>query len=420
MALFWFAACENLMDEIPLVAPPMPSDPPEGVEETAALLSRLPIGTEQMQEVFDAVQSSCDNGFDEEYLLADLLAEPGSGVGERQLNATKAGPGTEGGGTGARKYSRPLRDLLRSAMLAEEETKASDKSDGAAEVEERISRLCGSGVQIYWPYSENWDGQSLPVITYDPGAELKSNRGWRLTADGGAMEEVQVDEEMARSGCVWVVNSNEDSGLTPLAYLRKTDPTWGLPDHGTVVVGPQGVTGTSPESIRQRASGKSTGSKTLLLKKFTAKRNFDNWFCGGSEFFIKIGKVEDFKGTTEADLQRYKPSITDFMVAVKRKDIGKELDFNALLVSEWTDQLSMCAFLITEDDGGTIGKWDCNAVVKINSKSYGLEISIPVNSKDDIVWRGQLSGKYINATSNLTGHFGDVDLVFEVLDYSDF
>ena len=44
-------------------------------------------------------------------------------------------------------------------------------------------------------------------------------------------------------------------------------------------------------------------------------------------------------------------------------------------------------------------------------------MSIPINSKDDIVWRGQLSGKYINATSNLTGHFGDVDLVFEVVEY---
>lgn len=424
MALFWLAACENLMDEIPLVAPPTPPDPPAGVEETAVLLSGLPIGAEQMQEVYDAVSSSSDNGFDEEYLLSDLFAEPGSGVGERQLNESKAGGGTEAGTDREGKYSRPLRDLLRSAMMAEEEklarTKGTTADEAVRAVEERIGRLCESGVQIYWPYSENWDGKSLPVITYDPGAGLSSNRGWRLVADGSLAEEVQVDEEMARSGCVWVVNGNEDSGLTPLAYLRKTDPTWGLPDHGTVVVGPQGVTGTSPESIRQRASGKSTGSKTLLLKKFTAKRNFDTWFCGGSEFFIKIGKVEDFKGTTEADLQRYKPSITDFMVAVKRKDIGKELDFNALLVSEWTDQLSMCAFLITEDDGGTIGKWDCNAVVKINSKSYGLEISIPVNSKDDIVWRGQLSGKYINATSNLTGHFGDVDLVFEVLDYSDF
>ena len=309
------------------------------------------------------------------------------------------------------------------------------QEDVSNAVEERIQLLCDSGVQIYWPYSENWDGESLPIITFDPGDGFDSNVGWRLAPDGSLAEEVTVDEMMARNGCVWVVNSNEDSGLLPLSYLRKTDPTWGLPDHGTIVVGsPAGTKASMDASEGTKASPNSpegakasmataggtkasTKSKTLLLKKFTAKRNFDNWFSGGSEFFIKIGKVEDFKATTEAEMQLYKPSITDFMVAVKRKDIGKELDFNALLVSEWTDQLSMCAFLITEDDGGTITKWDCNAVVKINSKSFGFEISIPINSKDDIVWRGQLSGKYINATANLTGHFGDVDLVFEVVEY---
>jgi hypothetical protein len=157
--------------------------------------------------------------------------------------------------------------------------------------------------------------------------------------------------------------------------------------------------------------------KMLQLKKFKAKRNFDSWFCGGAEFFIKIGAVESFTATVEEDLQRYKPSITDFMVSVKRKDVGKELDFDAVLVSDWTEQLSMCAFLITEDDGGKLNSWNCSAVVKINSKSYGFEMSIPINSRDDIVWRGQLSGKYLNANINTVGHFGDVDLVFDVLEY---
>lgn len=438
----WFSlnACENLMDEIPLV-PGTETEAgaaPVALSETARLLSRLPIGSEQMGEVYDAVTASTDNGFDEEYLLSDLFATPGSGVGERKLaeEAKSRREGSREAGHG-KEYANPLRELIRSALRTEEAVKAravrsqSGKAEGNGTtegedetngdegenleetVEERIRQLCESGVQIYWPYSENWDGKSLPVITYDPGNGRATNTGWRVGPDGTAAEEIQVDEELAQSGCVWVVNSNEDAALTPLSYLRKSDPSWGLPDHGTIIIDTQ----ENAFSGRTEGTKAKAGSKTLLLKKFTAKRNFDNWFCGGSEFFIKIGKVEDFKAKTEAEMMLYKPSITDFMVAVKRKDIGKELDFNALLVSEWTDQLSMCAFLITEDDGGTISKWDCNAVVKINSKSFGLEISIPVNSKDDIVWRGQLSGKYINATANLTGHFGDVDLVFEVLEY---
>ncbi len=437
--LLCMTACENVMKDIPYGATPETEmhSTPITLSETARLLSQLPIGTGQMSEVRDAVTASIGNGFDEEYMLSDLFAAPGSGVGDRQLaeetkgrfgGLSKSGRGTKADGT--KEYAQPLRDLIRGALMKEQEekvrarcgTKGEDgevsvevQEDVSNAVEERIQLLCDSGVQIYWPYSENWDGESLPVITFDPGYGFDSNTGWRLAPDGSLAEEITVDETMAQNGCVWVVNSNEDSGLLPLSYLRKTDPTWGLPDHGTIVVGaPAGTKASMDASEETKATKK---SKTLLLKKFTAKRHFDNWFSGGSEFFVKIGKVEDFKATTEAEMQLYKPSITDFMVAVKRKDIGKELDFNALLVSEWTDQLSMCAFLITEDDGGTITKWDCNAVVKINSKSFGFEISIPINSKDDIVWRGQLSGKYINATANLTGHFGDVNLVFEVVEY---
>jgi hypothetical protein len=302
------------------------------------------------------------------------------------------------------------------------------------QVEEYIQYLSESNIQIYWPYSENWDGETLPIITYDPGTNTSSNQGWRLKKSGTGeivCEEVIVDENMAQEGCVWVINSNEDSQLTPLAYIRKTDPDWGTGNHGKIETKASGARLKAGGGARPTSAAAGNGSgearptsavagntgKMLQLKKFKAKRNFDSWFCGGAEFFIKIGAVESFTATVEEDLQRYKPSITDFMVSVKRKDVGKELDFDAVLVSDWTEQLSMCAFLITEDDGGKLNSWNCSAVVKINSKSYGFEMSIPINSRDDIVWRGQLSGKYLNANINTVGHFGDVDLVFDVLEY---
>ena len=46
-----------------------------------------------------------------------------------------------------------------------------------------------------------------------------------------------------------------------------------------------------------------------------------------------------------------------------------------------------------------------------------MELELPINTRDDIVWRGQLSSKYILANSNVTGHFGDVDLTFEIVEY---
>ena len=116
-------------------------------------------------------------------------------------------------------------------------------------------------------------------------------------------------------------------------------------------------------------------------------------------------------------MRLYSPSVTDFLVVVKRSQLGEPVSFNAVLVSEWTDQMTHCAFMITEDDGGTVTEWSTKAKVYVAGKSYGIEISIPFNSRDDIVWRGQLAGRWLEENSDLVGHFGDVDLTFEVVEY---
>lgn len=127
--------------------------------------------------------------------------------------------------------------------------------------------------------------------------------------------------------------------------------------------------------------------------------------------------MEDFTASTEAELRLYTPVITDFLVVVKRDQKGIPVPFNAILISDWSEQMTDCAFMITEDDGGTLTTWECKALVRVASKSYGIEIELPFNSRDDIVWRGQLSRKWFEENSNVTGHFGNVDLTFEVLEY---
>ncbi|MBO6045256.1 MAG: hypothetical protein J6P69_05340, partial [Bacteroidales bacterium] len=102
-------------------------------------------------------------------------------------------------------------------------------------------------------------------------------------------------------------------------------------------------------------------------------------------------------------------------VVVKRSQIGQRIPFDAILVSDWTEQLTSLAFMITEDDGGTMTSWKCNAKVMIKSKSYGFDIEIPFNSRDDIVWRGQLSRSYFEKNNNVEGHFGDVYLTFGII-----
>jgi hypothetical protein len=102
---------------------------------------------------------------------------------------------------------------------------------------------------------------------------------------------------------------------------------------------------------------------------------------------------------------------------VKRKYVGQPQPFNAVLVPEWNPQMTHCAFMITEDDGGTRTEWKCTALVRIASKSYGVEMNLPFNTRDDIVWRGHLTNRWIEANDNITSNFGDVSLTFELMEY---
>jgi hypothetical protein len=319
-----------------------------------------------------------------------LFESPGKGVGDIPTRSGEI-------------YDEPLRDLIESYVRAGIQTRSGGKVYSA---DSFLSALISSDIQIYWPYSEKWDGRTLPIITFDPEDDSEVNIGYRLFINDDGLrcvEGVEVDEEMARRYPVWVVNRNSDAEFTTLEMLRREDPEWGE-GGGTIIVKPGTKMGKAP-------------LRTLVLKEFKMNRQFDSWFCGAAEAFVKTGSINDFTASTEAELRLFNPMVTDFMIVVKRSQVGQAIPFNAVLVSDWNPQMTHCALMITEDDGGTRTDWKCTALVRIASKSYGVEINLPFNSRDDIVWRGHLTNRWLEANSNIVGHFGDADLTFEVVEY---
>ena len=382
-------SCEIVDDD-----PHMRVDEEHYVElsEVAQVFAGIPIQQCHLQEVHDAVSSSSGNGYDEEYTMARLFSDPGSGVGEEaQTRADE-------------RYDQPLRALLQEHLLA---TKS---SASIPDPQRWLDELESSDIQIYWPYSDSWDGAAFPVITFDPEDDSDVNVGYCLHVgeDGSrVVKEVIVDEKMAMEMPVWVINRNCDAGYKTLEMLRKEDPDWGN-GGGNIIVRPMAASSKAASSKKKRS---------LILKDFKMNRNYDCWFAGASEFFVKIGSVEDFTATTEAELKLYTPKITDFLIVVKRGQEGENLPFNAVLITDWDEDLTHCAFMIIEDDGGTWTEWKCTAFVRVASKSYGVELSIPIKSWDDIVWRGRLAWDWIEANDNEVSHFGDVDLTFEIEEY---
>ena len=375
IAAFLLLSCSSKND-VPFRA----SEQSSSRRDLALILASLPIGAEQMDEVYDAVSSSISNGYDEEYMMCDLLTLPGAGVGD---NATKAA-------AKAASYRNPIRNLIEDYLACKAGTKA-----GAADVQAYLDGLRDSGMQIYWPYAEEWDGKTLPLITFDPGLDADANYGYVIDGDNGAYmvtDSVLVDERTAKTRPVWVINNNDDSGYVPLSSYFKSKALL--------------------DDLDDEDDDSGARKYNLYIKDFTMLRNYDTWFAGGSEFWVKVGAVNAFYAGTEDELHNYTPSVTDFIVVVKRSEIGVKKTFNALMVTDFSDQLDKLAFLITEDDGGTITTWKCSTTVKIKSKTWGFDLEIPLHQYDDIVWRGQLGSSYFTKGKEIEGRFGDVMLTF--------
>lgn len=353
-------SCEKAREVLPEpLSPQEELCSPMGV---ARMLASLPIGQAQLEEVHQAVNASSGNGYDEEYMLRDLLSCPGAGVGD--------GPETRA--ASAERFSSPLKDLISDYLASYSATKG-----GTADVQAYLDELSASGIQIYWPYSEEWDGVQMPLITYNPGNGAESNFDMEAS--------VLIDENLASKRPVWVINSNDDCAFTPMEFFR---------------------------SVESKAQSEQTACSNLLMKSFTMLRNYDSWFAGASEFFIRCGSLRAAAEISADSPQAYIPEITDLMVVVRRRDVGKEIPFNALLLSGIDEQLRQIALQVTESDGGSRSSWKCQAKVMIKSKSYGIDVELPFYSQDDIVWRGPIDLNYIRALGSDKGRFGDVEIRF--------
>lgn len=370
----------------------------------ARLLAEIPFTAAQLNEVYEAVTASSLNGYDEEYTFELMAMSPGSGVGDDRLSALNDGTASAQGTAGTRSAGN---------AGSNEGTAAARASDYAAggglwnSLEEKLSQsgiatrsgsfadeLADCGLQIYWPYSENWDGKTTPVITFNPGYETLSSTGYireDLPDGSWVIKELEVDEAYAEENPVWVINWNEDKD-----YLT-----------------PQMTERLNPAQASTRA--KTTGFKTLVLKDFKAHNHHDCWLAGASEYFVKCGSLEGFDAETDEELKLYSPSVADMLIVVKRRYVGKYARYNSVLVSEWTSQLDECALLIVEDDGGKQTSWKATGVVKIKSKSYGFEIDLPFQRNDDIIWRGSLSRNYVEKYTGEAKRYGDVSIIMDLI-----
>lgn len=153
----------------------------------AQLLASIEIDQAIMNEVKIGIDRSVNYGLDEEYRFADMLSPSNSKL--CRMGNTSS-------------LIQKMSDKISHSLL-----KSSISSSDFFEY------LSQNDIQIYWPYSEDWDGETLPVITFNPeNGNEDWNYGYKQVkeADGTiSIDTVIVDEVYVTENPVWIINRNE-------------------------------------------------------------------------------------------------------------------------------------------------------------------------------------------------------------------
>lgn len=149
------------------------------LENIAKLLASIDFDNNEVKKIHDGVTTALNNGLHEVYFMKELMGEDCKVVKETD-------------------QTRVFVDFIKSQV----ENKSLSQALSYYREFENDEKL-----QIYWPFSENWDGKTKPVISYLPDDNSQDkNIGYYY--EGGELKSVVVDREYAKTHPVWIVNES--------------------------------------------------------------------------------------------------------------------------------------------------------------------------------------------------------------------
>ncbi len=326
------------------------------LEHYAKLISQMDITLDMITEVNKEVNNSVKKGYDEDVTFKQLI---------NQVINSKEGT-----------------NLFASALLAKlkEERNILNSKNSGSEIEDLMTELEEKGYNIYWPYSDDWDGVSKPVITFAPEKDQDWNYAYPL--EEGEDEVILVDEEYAIQNPVWVINNSER--IEGIKIYDNTDLT--------VTESPV------PGNINKYVIA-------LNLGEFRSEKNHDSWLWGGSEYVIQAGAPDKFNFESGSNLTILDQNVTAVGVYFTRKEIKNKTKktLNIPIVSEWKPELQNIAFMIHEHDYGRWTDEEFNLKVIIDGKNYEITGKLPLQKHDDLIYRHTFARNYIFSTINNLG-----------------
>lgn len=259
-------------------------------------------------------------------------------------------------------------------------------------------------LQLYWPYSEDWDGKTTPVVAYAPKSLSTLNTEGFIYVNGN-FKTVTVDEAYCMTHPVWIITESETpySLLPNLAHGEVVSPDGTLysTNIDTTVASPTVV--ISPDSLICSESGIIT---TMYLGYVRAEKQHDSLFAGGSEFMFKIAYLKNGTLTCEADTSKCIPDLSKTKISFTRKDIRKkrQKDLKSIAVSSWPKNIENIVMTLIEEDGGSEKeKFESSITLTWRDKKYGIDVSIPYCYLDDFLGSRTYAREFVVSSNNYEG-----------------
>lgn len=269
----------------------------EGKEEVFNIFLKLDIDKNLVQEVHKMAISSIQKGNDEKVLMKEIISY------EKNLPTT-------------------MQPLIGKIC---KEIKGNSRS---FQNSDKLDQLENSNVYIYWPYSENWDGEELPALllnSFEDDKDTDDFNAFVISNNNGvySYKQIIVNEEYAKQHPVWVINQEENSStlLDDLDYCNNI------------------------ESILTRSSN-NTEVNEWVLDSMRVTHQYDSWINGGSEFEIYV-LYPTISGNVDTN--------TKIRITFTREDINKKRTkkLSAHLNSNWRPEQLSNGIVVYETDSSS-------------------------------------------------------------------
>ena len=243
-----------------------------------------------------------------------------------------------------------------------------------------------NNLEIYWPYSEDWDGISTPVVTFVPSNiegidnDDEYNQNYIVTAyqfiyneEGEfTIDSLLVDENYAMNNPVWVVR-NQSINIEDVIDLKKNKNfSKIIPRNKNLIIN------NEPE-VRSTAPYKIAETRVASIK---SEKQHDDWLNGGSEYHIYwFFPVKDF------GLSTHKSGEIHFSRKEIKNKTTKQINF--LGNFDWDKGQSHNRLKILEYDPGKDMQFNIKLSASFTPKESPVTVAgefsttIKINNNDD-------------------------------------